>query len=37
MAMEPELEIVAFAMAGHAQRRPIKISPRTPSFGAGNT
>jgi hypothetical protein len=30
-AMEPKVQNVAFAMARHAQRRPIALSPRTPS------
>jgi len=37
MAMEPKVQNVAFAMARHAQRRPITLPPRTPSCGAGST
>jgi hypothetical protein len=31
MAMEPKVQIVAFAMERQARRRPIQTEPRTPS------
>jgi len=35
--MEPKVQIVAFAMKRQAQRRPIKIPPRTPSWWRSTT
>jgi len=35
--MEPKVQTVAFAMTRHAQRRPIKLPLRTPSWWRSNT
>jgi len=32
MAMEPNVQIVAYAMTRQARRRPIRTPPRTPSW-----